>query len=82
MADGTTFFARGFEYVLGRLVATTDSAANSQTEALLRAETLARRLPGAAAFAVRPQRDGTEVRTILGAFGDVPDDVIDGLAGG
>jgi hypothetical protein len=82
MADGTTFSVQGFEHVAGRLVATASSPAASQTEALLRAEALARRLPGAAAFALRPQADGTETRTILGAFGDVPDDVMDGLAGG
>ncbi|MCE4223944.1 hypothetical protein HCU64_09295 [Methylobacterium sp. C25] len=82
MADETSFSVQGFEYVGGRLEATMRNPARSQTEALLHAEALARRLPGAAAFALSPREDGSPARTILGAFGDVPDDVIDGLAGG
>ncbi|GEP10029.1 hypothetical protein [Methylobacterium gnaphalii] len=82
MAEGITFSVEGFEHVDGRLVAITRQRARGQSEALLQAEALARRLPGAAAFALRVNRDGSEVRTILGAFGDVPDDIIDGLAGG
>jgi hypothetical protein len=82
MAEGTTFSVQGFEHVGGRLVSTISNVARSQAEALLQAEALARRLPGAAAFALGIREDGTAAQTILGAFGDVPDDVSDGLAGG
>lgn len=82
MAADTAFWVQGFEHVAGRLVPTTRRTAQGESNALQQAEALARRLPGAAAFAVDTRGDGGSITTILGAFGDVPDDVIDGLAGG
>ena len=82
MAAQTIFWVQGFEHVAGRLVPTIRRTAQGQGNALQQAEALARRLPGAAAFAVETRDDGAETTTILAAFGDVPDDVIDGLAGG
>ncbi|WP_147081688.1 hypothetical protein [Methylobacterium haplocladii] len=82
MAADTAFWVEGFEHVAGRLVPTTRRTALGESNALQQAEALARRLPGAAAFALVTGEDGSEAQTILGAFGDVPDDVMDGLAGG
>lgn len=75
----TTFVVQGFEHVDGRLVAIEPRAAASEGDALRQAEAIARRLSGAAALKLVAQ---DVPATILGAFGDVPDDFADGLAGG
>jgi hypothetical protein len=82
MAASTAFWVQGFEHVEGRLEPTTRRTALGLNDALQQAEALARKLPGAAVFAVETWDDVDETTTLLGAFGDVPDDVIDGLAGG
>jgi len=75
------FVVQAFEHVSGRLVPTLRRDAEGEGDALRQAEALAGRLPGAAALRLPPE--GTdEPATILGAFGDVPDDFSDGLAGG
>ncbi len=75
----TTFVVQGFDHVAGRLVPTERRAASSESDALRQAESIARRLSGAAALKLVVQ-DGPA--TILAAFGDVPDDFAEGLAGG
>ncbi|GJE25631.1 hypothetical protein [Methylobacterium organophilum] len=75
-----SFVVQAFEHVSGRLVATLRRDATSQADALRQAEALAGRLSGAVALEVAPE-DGS-IAAILGAFGDVPDDFADGLAGG
>ena len=83
MASATRFVVEGYEHVGGRLTATTRRAASGEADALRQAEAIASRLPGAAALKLVPQADaGTERRIVLGAFGDVPDEVAEGLAGG
>lgn len=82
MAARTSFVVQGFDYVAGRLVPTTRAVAQGESHALLQAEALARRLPGAAAFKLAAVDGNPENTTVLGAFGDVPDDLSEGLAGG
>ena len=73
------FVVQGFDHVDGTLVPIEPRAAASEGDALRQAEAIARRLSGAAALKLVAQ-DGPA--TILGAFGDVPDDFAEGLAGG
>ena len=81
MAVTTRFLVQAFEHVEGQLVPTRRTGAASESLALRQAEATAARLPGAAALRLAAGPDGEAV-TILGAFGDVPDDYADGLAGG
>ena len=81
MTARTSFVVQAFEHIDGRLVATTRSTAPSEGLALKQAEAIAGKLPGAAALKLVAER-GAESTTILGAFGDVPDDFSEGLAGG
>lgn len=82
MAARTSFVVQGFDHVDGHLVATVRNVAQNESHALQQAEAIARRLPGAAAIRYVVQDGGPEMATILGAFGDVPDALADGLAGG
>ena len=82
MAGRTSFVVQGFAYVDGRLVPTLRSTAQSESHALKQAEAIAQRLAGAAALKHDARDGAAEVTTILGAFGDVPDALADGLAGG
>ena len=82
MTARTTFVVQGFEHVDGRLVARRREVVPDESHALRQAEALARRLPGAAALKLLAGEGTVEVATTLGAFGDVPDDLLDGLAGG
>ena len=75
------FVVQAFEYAGGRLTATARSDAPSESLALRQAEALAARMPGAAALKLVTGAEG-ETATVLGAFGDVPDEVAEGLAGG
>lgn len=81
MALRTSFVVQTFEHVGGKLVATARNGAPSEGFALRQAEAIAGKLPGAAALKIASDERG-EITTILGAFGDVPDDFSDGLAGG
>lgn len=84
MARRTTFVVQTFEHVRGRLTPTVQDVAPTESGALKRAEAIAARLPGGAALKVVADAETGEVEsaTILGAFGDVPDDFAEGLAGG
>lgn len=84
MAQRTTFVVQSFEHVRKRLTATARDLAPTESGALKRAEAIAARLPGAAAIRVVADDETGELEsaTILGAFGDVPDDFVEGLAGG
>lgn len=81
MERGLRFIVQAFEHVGGRLTPTRRDAVPSESAALRQAEALAARLPGAAAFKLVTSAEG-ETATVLGAFGDVPDEVAEGLAGG
>lgn len=81
MPVSTRYLVQAFEHVDGRLVPTLRRDAPSEGLALRQAEALAGRLPGAAALKL-VSHGTAETTTILGAFGDVPDDLSDGLAGG
>lgn len=75
------FIIQAFEHVGGRLTPTMRGDAPSESLALRQAEALAARLPGAAALKIVASAEGETV-TVLGAFGDVPDALAEGLAGG
>lgn len=75
------FVVQAFEHVGGMLTPTTRMDAPSESLALRQAEALAARLAGAVALKLVSDAQG-ESSTVLGAFGDVPDDMSDGLAGG
>ena len=75
------FVVQGFEHVGGALVPTNRHSAVSVVDALRQAEALAAKLPGSAALRIADEA-GAERVTVLGAFGDVPDTVAEGLAGG
>jgi len=81
MTTPARFVVQAFEHVAGRLVPTLRRSASEEGDALRQAEALAARLPGAAALRLAPEGQD-EPPTILGAFGDVPDDFSEGLAGG
>jgi hypothetical protein len=82
MPASTTYVVQGFEHVGGRLVTTMRNVAQSEKHALLQAEAFARKFSGAAALRLVRDEGEMETTTVLGAFGDVPDDFSDALAGG
>lgn len=81
MANKTTFIVQAFVMKRGRLVPGTKDVAPTQNGALKRAEGLASRMPGTAAICVVADDETGEVSaiSILGTFGQVPDDFADSL---
>lgn len=81
MANKTTFIVQAFVLKRGRLVPGAKDVAPTQNGALKRAETLANRMPGTAAISVVADDETGEVSaiSILGTFGQVPDDFADSL---
>ena len=84
MALKTTFVVQPFELYRNRLRPARQEPAQSEFGALKKAEALAARMPGAAALKVvaddeTGERDSV---TILGQFGDIPDDFAESLLGG
>lgn len=84
MPGKPTFIVQSFEKRRGRLVPTTKDLAPTQGGALKRAEALAGQIPGAAAICVvaDPETGEVSAATILGTFGEVPDDFADSLTEG
>lgn len=83
MATKTVFVVQTFALKRKRLVPDAQEAAVTPGGALKKAEALAQRLPGAAAIAMVVDDETGEVEraTILGRFGEIPDDFADGLPG-
>lgn len=77
-----TYVVQGFERKRGRLVPGAKEIATSENGALKKAAAWALRLPGAAAIAVVADQETGEVHsiTILGSFGEIPEDFVDRLA--
>lgn len=84
MGNKTTFVVQGFEIKRKRLVPGQRDVAPTQGGALKRAEALAKRLPGAAAICVVADEETGELVTvtILGTFGEIPENFAESLADG
>lgn len=84
MSGKPTFVVQAFVLKRGRLVPGDKAVAPSEGGALKRAEALASRSPGAAAISVVADPETGEVHavTILGTFGQVPDDFAESLTSG
>ena len=80
----TSFLVQPFELNRKRLTPGRQDAAPSENGALKRAEAMAARLPGTMALKIVADDETGEVEsvTVLGQFGEVPDDFVDGLRGG
>lgn len=80
----TTHVVQAFERKRGRLVPGAKDVAPTQAGAVKRAGALATRLPGAAALTVVADDETGEVQTItiVGTFGEIPDDFAEGLQAG
>ena len=84
MTQRTRYVVQPFELRRHRLTPTRQEATATGSGALKRAEAMAARLPGTLALRVVADDETGEVEglDVLGRFGDVPDDFIDGLKGG
>lgn len=84
MAMKTTFTVQPFELHRKRLRPGRQEVAQTETGALKKAEALAKRMPGAVALKVVADDDTGELEgvTILGRWGEVPDDFAESLQGG
>ena len=84
MAEKQTFVIQAFAMKRGRLVPGQKDVAPTAGGAIKRAEALASRAPGTAALAVTADDETGEVSavTILGQWGQVPDDFAESLTGG
>ncbi len=83
MAAKTVFVVQTFELKRKRLVPGKQEAAITQNGALKKAEALATRLPGAAAISMVLDDETGEIEraSILGQFGEIPDDFAESLPG-
>jgi hypothetical protein len=83
MAAKTVFVVQTFELKRKRLVPGKQETAITQHGALKKAEALATRLPGAAAISMILDDETGEIEraTILGQFGEIPDDFAESLPG-
>ena len=84
MAMKTAFVVQPFEIYRKRLRPARQEAAQTESGALKKAENLAKRMPGAAAIRIVADDETGELETatILGQWGDVPDDFAETLQGG
>lgn len=84
MALKTTFVVQTFKVVRKRLVPGDREVAPTESGAVKKAEAMAARLPGTAAVKVVADDETGELEgvTILGRWGDVPDDFAESLQGG
>ena len=84
MALKTTFVVQTFKVVRKRLVPGDREVAPTASGALKKAEAMAARMPGAAALQVVADDETGELEgvTVLGQWGDVPDDFAESLQGG
>ena len=81
MANKTTYIVQSFVMKRGRLVSGTKDVAPTESGALKRAEAIATRVPGSAAIAVVADDETGEMAgiSILGRFGQIPDDFAESL---
>ncbi|MGA4552399.1 hypothetical protein [Methylorubrum aminovorans] len=81
MAMKTTFLVQTFVLKRKRLVPGDRQASPTSSGALKRAEAMAARMPGTAALQIVADDETGELEsaTILGQYGDVPDDFADSL---
>lgn len=84
MAIKTTFLVQTFTIKRKRLVPGDRELAPTEFGALKKAEAMAGRMPGTAAIKVMADDETGELEsaTILGQFGEVPDDFAESLTGG
>ena len=84
MPSKTIFVVQAFELKRKRLVPGKQEIAPTQNGALKKAEALVARIPGAAAISMTVDDETGEVEraTLLGTFGEVPDDFAETLTGG
>lgn len=84
MAMRSTFLVQTFTIRRKRLVPGDREVAPTASGALKKAEAMAARLPGAAALKVVADDETGELEsaTILGQFGEIPDDFAESLQGG
>ena len=84
MALKTTFLVQTFVIKRKRLVPGDREVAPTESGALKKAENLANRMPGAAALKVVADDETAELEgvTILGQWGEIPDDFAESLQGG
>lgn len=84
MAMKTTYLVQPFELHRKRLRPARQEPAPSESAAMKKAEAMAARLPGAAALKIVADDETGEVEaaTILGQWGEVPDDFAEQIRGG
>ena len=84
MSLKTTYVVQTFVIKRKRLVPGDREVAPTENGALKKAEAMAGRMPGTAALKIVADDETGELEsaTVLGSFGDVPDDFVEGLAGG
>ncbi|KQP67648.1 hypothetical protein [Methylobacterium sp. Leaf112] len=84
MAMKTTFLVQTFTIKRKRLVPGDREVSATESGALKKAEAMAGRMPGTAAIRVVADDETGELEaaTILGQFGEVPEDFAEGLQGG
>ena len=84
MAMKTSYLVQPFERKRGRLVPSRQEPAPGESGAVKKAENLAKRMPGAAALKVVADDETGELEgvTILGQWGEVPDEFAESLQGG
>ncbi|MCF4130186.1 hypothetical protein [Methylobacterium sp. SyP6R] len=84
MGMRTTFMVQTFEINRKRLRPGSRDVAPTESEALNRAEAIARRVPGTAALRVVADDETGELQSvaILGQFGEVPEDCAKQASGG
>ncbi|GLS45565.1 hypothetical protein [Methylobacterium brachythecii] len=84
MAIKTTYLLQTFVIKRKRLVPGDREMAPTESGAQKKAEAMAKRIPGTAAIRVMADDETGELEsvTILGQFGEVPDDFAESLQGG
>ena len=84
MAMKTTYLVQPFEMHRKRLRPARQEPAPTESAALKRAENMAARMPGAAALKIVADDETGELEgaTILGQWGEVPEDFAESLRGG
>ncbi len=84
MAMKTAFVVQPFEIHRKRLRPARQEPAQTESGAVKKAENLAKRMPGAAALKVVADDETGELEgvTILGQWGEIPDDFAESLQGG
>jgi hypothetical protein len=84
MAMRTTFMVQTFEVHRKRLRPGARDVAPTESGAVKRAEAIAGRMPGAAALRIVADDETGELEsvTILGTFGEIPEDFAEQISGG